>query len=530
MAFTTYPLNSVEYSAEDAELFHCTRSSGIYAGDDFQISVTGADRSITIGPGLGWIRNSKFSGKVVAQKESATLELGLSDATYPRIDAVVIRFSAADNRTNLVVKEGAAAAVPRSPVPERTEAVHELHLCNVRRPAGSTVVTAADVVDLRMDTYYCGLMADSVTQVDTEAIEAQINGMTKRLDSTISAVQAGAGFVAKTRIWRREGGSISPIEDFSVNVDWSGYDGIEILYLESASDSKILSTGYIPSFSSMATLDAGDLYTHLRREVDLSEDGVISFSRCQLQTTIDRFEPGTWLIPVEVYGITGVIDPNAEVPPAEPEDQSDRTFVAEYGVTTNQEIWEQKQAGRVCFAAHGNRVLPLTWWDGARYAVFSNFSGGTNHEFVVTGDIWTEAYTEYPDQEALSRIENNVRHIMTADYEATGSLDGFTEPGVYIMEVDSEMVADYPDLFVAPDGTSAERAEMTVGRMKDAVGTYLYQSMTVYFPVTVDGVSTYKSMPAHRLLHGDPPSRSWRIARGNLKAEPDESAALEDLA
>lgn len=318
MPMTTYPLNDVEYNAEAAELFHCTRTSGIFAEGHFSISAKGYGNVLEIGKGIAWIKNTEFSGKVVAQKESVYVDAGLSDASLPRIDAVAIRFDANSNSTNIIVKRGTPSYSPVPPNVEREEYAYELHLYHIRRNAGATSISPADISDLRLNADYCGLMADSVTRVDTAAIEAQVKGLTKRLDSAISAVQGGSGFVAKTRIWCAEGVSMSPIEDFSVNVDRSGYDGIEILYLESTRGGKILSTGYIPSFSSKATLDAGDLYTHLRREVDLSEDGVISFSRCRLQTTIDRFEPGTWLIPVEVYGFTGTIDPNVELPPAAP--------------------------------------------------------------------------------------------------------------------------------------------------------------------------------------------------------------------
>lgn len=168
MDLTTYPLNDVDYSAEDAELFHCTRSSGIYAADDFAYSVTGADCNIAIGTGIGWIRNSKFSGKVIALKEATTLDLGLSDAVYPRIDAVVIQFNAATNKTEIVVKNGTAATSPVAPEVIQTESVYELHLYQIKRSAGAAVVTASDITDLRKDSKYCGLMADSVTMVDAD--------------------------------------------------------------------------------------------------------------------------------------------------------------------------------------------------------------------------------------------------------------------------------------------------------------------------------------------------------------------------
>ena len=69
MSMITYPLNEITYSAEDAELFHCTRTSGIFSMEDFEISVSGSDYTAVIGKGIGWIRNSHFSGKKFKKTE-----------------------------------------------------------------------------------------------------------------------------------------------------------------------------------------------------------------------------------------------------------------------------------------------------------------------------------------------------------------------------------------------------------------------------------------------------------------------------
>lgn len=189
MSLKTYPLDNVDYAAEDAELFHCTRSSGIYANDDFDYSVTGADNTITIGVGLGWIRNSKFSGKVVALKAGLALDMGLPDAVYPRIDAVVIQFDANKNGTEIVVKKGTAAAAPAPPAVSRTEALYELHLYHVRREPGAAAVTASGITDLRKDANYCGLMADSVTVINTIPTSHELD---RNNPHKVTAAQVGA--------------------------------------------------------------------------------------------------------------------------------------------------------------------------------------------------------------------------------------------------------------------------------------------------------------------------------------------------
>lgn len=197
MALITYPLNNLDYSAEDAELFNCPRTSGVYAGNDFPCSVTGADNTVTVGTGVCWIRNSPFSGKVAALKSAMALDLGLPDSVHPRIDAVVIRFDANQNGTEIIVKQGAAAGDPAAPEVIRTEAVYELHLYHVRREAGAASISAADVTDLRLDASYCGLMADAITTIDTDGINAQAKALLEQLRKELDSVKDNSAVVLK---------------------------------------------------------------------------------------------------------------------------------------------------------------------------------------------------------------------------------------------------------------------------------------------------------------------------------------------
>lgn len=177
MAIITYPLNNIEYTAEDAELYHATRTSGVFANDDFPITVSGDGNVVTIGEGIGWIRNSKFSGKVVANKSEMSLDLGLPHATYPRIDAVVLQFNANANASEIIVKNGTAKTNPMPPEVVRTESVYELHLYHVYREAGAASVTASNVTDLRSDSAYCGIMSDDVTMLGDDYVSKNMVGV-----------------------------------------------------------------------------------------------------------------------------------------------------------------------------------------------------------------------------------------------------------------------------------------------------------------------------------------------------------------
>ena len=92
MAIVTYPLNGITYNAEDAETYLSTRISGIYAADDcFDLSIT-ADRTVTIGPGLAWVRNTRFAGKSICNREVLALAIPMADSSKPRTDRIVLRY------------------------------------------------------------------------------------------------------------------------------------------------------------------------------------------------------------------------------------------------------------------------------------------------------------------------------------------------------------------------------------------------------------------------------------------------------
>lgn len=200
MAITVYPLDDIDYVAADVSTYLSTRTSGIYAGDDFAISMTGSDNTISIDTGLAWMRLSKFNGIAVAVKAKTSVDMGIPDATYPRIDALVLRFDANKNGAELIAKSGIASSNPQPPTVSQTEALYELHLLHILRQPGAASITAADVTDLRLDEGYCGLMADAVTKVDTAAINAQISALIQNLRTELEAVEKNDYYASKEHV------------------------------------------------------------------------------------------------------------------------------------------------------------------------------------------------------------------------------------------------------------------------------------------------------------------------------------------
>ena len=203
MSIITYPLNGVTYDAEDVSTYLCTRTSGVYAKDsNYAVSVTGA-RQITVAPGLAWINYDDFKGVSACSREAVNLTVPDSDSTLPRIDRVVLQFDTAANLTAVKLKPGTPAAAPEPPAILQNHNQYELGLCTVSVPAGSSVVTAADITDTRAAEDVCGVMRDGVTGIPTAQLQAQalaimtqlsteLHTKLAALDAAIAAVESGS--------------------------------------------------------------------------------------------------------------------------------------------------------------------------------------------------------------------------------------------------------------------------------------------------------------------------------------------------
>ena len=203
MSIITYPPNGVTYDAEDVSTYLCTRTSGVYSKDtNYAVSVTGA-RQITVAPGLAWINYDDFKGVSACSREAVNLIVPDADSTLPRIDRVVLQFDTAANLTAVKLKPGTPAAAPEPPAILQKHNQYELGLCTVSVPAGSSVVTAADITDTRADEDVCGVMRDGVTGIPTAQLQAQALAMMTQLstelhtkldalDAAIASVESGS--------------------------------------------------------------------------------------------------------------------------------------------------------------------------------------------------------------------------------------------------------------------------------------------------------------------------------------------------
>lgn len=200
----TYPENGITYDADDASGYLSTRLSGVYSADeDFAVTANG-DLTVTVSAGQAWVRPARFRGRSIIMEQPETVTLTAADAVRSRIDRLVLRYDAAARKTRLQVLEGTPdSASPTAPEITRTALVYDLCLADIRRPAGSTVITAADITDTRADEDVCGVMRDGVTGIPTAQLQAQALAMMTQLstelhtklaalDAAIAAVESGS--------------------------------------------------------------------------------------------------------------------------------------------------------------------------------------------------------------------------------------------------------------------------------------------------------------------------------------------------
>ena len=194
MVVIAYPLNNKDYVAEDAMIYNCTRTSGVYAlsGNLALTPVIGVNSTVRLSMGVAWINYDELKGIAAAVKIPLTLTLAPPHASLSRIDVVVMRYSAANNNVTIAVKEGTAASNPTLPTRSTEPHLYELFLHSIRVNPGNPVeVLGSNITDLRGNENYCGLMSDGITRFEIERL----------MPALVSQQEAEAGTNTTVRSW-----------------------------------------------------------------------------------------------------------------------------------------------------------------------------------------------------------------------------------------------------------------------------------------------------------------------------------------
>ncbi len=181
MAIITYPLNGIKYSAEDAETYLCTRTTGVYASSGhYDVSIIG-DRTITISKGLAWMHDGEMVGKSLYNKTEESIIIPIASGSLNRKDRVVIRFDKGLNESKIVLKIGTLSNNPKPPDIVRDGIIFEIGLYIIDVQMGSTIVKMSDITDTRLDENVCGIMRDAVTGLPTAQIQRQAEDLIENL-------------------------------------------------------------------------------------------------------------------------------------------------------------------------------------------------------------------------------------------------------------------------------------------------------------------------------------------------------------
>lgn len=108
------------------------------------------------------------------------------NATYDRIDRVVVRLDVANMKVSIELKQGTASSKPTAPALTRTTSVYELSLAQIYVNAASGITT---VTDERYNTSYCG----AIRPKNLSEFNAMMTGFNSRFDTWFEQ-QQGEGW------------------------------------------------------------------------------------------------------------------------------------------------------------------------------------------------------------------------------------------------------------------------------------------------------------------------------------------------
>ena len=165
-------------------------SDGVFykPSTSFMVTADGTGLAVQVAPGIAQIQ-----GAFAIETNAQTLAIDAASNTLGRIDSIVLRLDLSmDKRCiELAVLKGAVAAEPLAPTLTRNTTTWELGIANVIVRAGAAAISQQDVVDTRLDTERCGVVSQTVGDMDTSGFFKQLSAQLDVLRQEISDVESG---------------------------------------------------------------------------------------------------------------------------------------------------------------------------------------------------------------------------------------------------------------------------------------------------------------------------------------------------
>lgn len=192
----SFPNNSDIYQgAEEVMRWLHGRTKGVYGGTgNAAVSAVANSMQVQVAPGIGWITDANGDGICWWFNEAITLtiEAAESTGTLDRYDRVVVEWETTDYASLPEVKvlTGTSSSSATAPALTNSSTLRQISLCKVSIPAGTTQLTALNIIDERSDPTVCGIVSETIT-ADTSMIAAQYEEALAELLDAIAQAWAG---------------------------------------------------------------------------------------------------------------------------------------------------------------------------------------------------------------------------------------------------------------------------------------------------------------------------------------------------
>lgn len=155
-------------------------TTGVFQGD---LEVL-ANNNMTVTVQIGY---ANVEGKVRLFDANTTLIIETADATYNRIDTVVVERNDTNREITLKVVKGGYATDPTPTAPVRENGVYQLVLAEIYVAAGATQITQSIITDKREDLTVCGLVITPVDTFDFNQLKTQFDAYLAEFKATRAA-------------------------------------------------------------------------------------------------------------------------------------------------------------------------------------------------------------------------------------------------------------------------------------------------------------------------------------------------------
>lgn len=184
------------------KVFAAYFSDGIFYNPTNALQVVaGTGMQVQVNPGICHIQ-----GAMGIETNLRTLSLTAA-GSQPRIDTVVARLdlSQAVRSIELYVKTGTPAARPSAPSLTRDSTIWEIGLANVSVGANVGTISQSNITDTRLDTSRCGMVAQTIGDLDTSPyfaqLTAQIAAHQEEAETQIALLKAAIEAVEGDSAW-----------------------------------------------------------------------------------------------------------------------------------------------------------------------------------------------------------------------------------------------------------------------------------------------------------------------------------------